>query len=62
MFLDKITTAVLTSEKANICEGVLVESELFKSISYMQDCKSLGNEFYKYFWNVVKDPLMSSIK
>ena len=33
----------------------------------MQDCKSPGNdgltkEFYKYFWNVIKDPLMNSIK
>ena len=33
----------------------------------MQDCKSLGNdgltkEFYEYFWNVIKDPLMNSIK
>ena len=29
-FLDSITTLVLTREKANICEGNLVESELFK--------------------------------
>ena len=33
----------------------------------MQDCKSPGNdgltkEFYEYFWNVIKDPLMNSIK
>ena len=33
----------------------------------MQDCKSPGNdgltkEFKKYFWDVVKDPLMNSIK
>ena len=53
-FLDKITTPVLTSEKANICEGDLVESELFKSLSSMQDCKSPGNDrltkrFYEYF-------------
>ena len=32
----------------------------------MQDCKSPGNdgltkEFYEYFWNVIKDPLMNSI-
>ena len=66
-FLDKITTPILTSEKANICEGGLVESELFKSLSSIQDCKSPGNdrltkEFYKYIWNVTKDPLMNSIK
>ena len=33
----------------------------------MQDCKSPGNdglakEFYEYFWNVLKDSLMNSIK
>ena len=33
----------------------------------MQDCKSPGNDeltkvFYEYFWNVIKDPLMNSIK
>ena len=67
MFLGKITTPVSTSEKANICDEDLVESELFKSLSSMQDCKSLGNggltkEFYEYFWNVIKDPLKNSIK
>ena len=66
-FLDKIKTPALTSEKANICEAHLVESELFKSLSSMQDCKSPGNdgltkEFKKYFWDVVKDPLINSIK
>ena len=66
-FLDKIKTPVLTSEKANICEGDLVENEFFKSLSSMQDCKSPGNdgltkEFYDYFWNVIKDPLMNSIE
>ena len=66
-FLDKIITPVLTSEKADICEGDQVDSELFKSLTSMQDCKSPGNdgltkEFYEYFWNVIKDPLMSSIK
>ena len=45
----------------------LVESELFKSISSMQDRKSPGNdgltkEFYEYSWNVIKDPLTNSIK
>ena len=36
-FLDTTTTPVLTSEKANICEGDLVERELFKSLSSMKD-------------------------
>ena len=58
-FLDKIKTPVLTSEKANICEGDLVETELMKSLSSMQDYKSLGNdrlteEFYEHFLNVIK--------
>ena len=66
-FLDKIITPVLTSEKANFCEGNLVESELFKSLSSMQDYKSPGKdrltkEYYEYFWNVIKDALMNSIK
>ena len=66
-FLDKIITPVLTSEKVNSFEGDLVESELFKSLSSMQDCKSPGNdglakEFYEYFWNVIEDPLMNCIK
>ena len=30
-FLDKITTPILTSKKANNCDGDLVESELLKS-------------------------------
>ena len=58
-FLDKIITPVLTSEKVNSFEGDLVESELFKSLSSMQDCKSpenngLTKEFCDYFWNVIK--------
>ena len=33
----------------------------------MQDCNSPGNDgltkdFNKYFWDVIKDPLMNSIK
>ena len=33
----------------------------------MQDCKSTGNDgltkkFYGHFWDVIKDPLMNSIK
>ena len=60
-------TPVLTSERPNICDGDLVESELFKSLSSMQDCKStlndgLTKEFYQYFWNVIKHPLMISFK
>ena len=40
---------------------------MFKSLSSVQDCIFPGNdgltkEFYKYFWNVIKDPLMNSIK
>ena len=66
-FLDKVKIPVLTSEKANVCDGDLVESELSKSLSSMQDCKSPGSdrlakEFYEYFWNVIKNPLMNSIK
>ena len=42
-------------------------SELFKSLSSIQDSKSPGNdgltkEFYEYFWDVINDPLMNSIK
>ena len=37
-------TPVLTSERPNICDRDLVESELFKSLSSMQDCKSTGND------------------
>ena len=66
-FLNKITTTVLTSEKTNICEGDLVDSELLKSLNSMQDCKSTGNngltkDFYKHFSNIIKDSLMISIK
>ena len=66
-FLDKVITPALTSEKATTCERDLVESELFKSLSSMQHFKSPGNdgltkEFYEYFWNVIKDSLMNSIK
>ena len=43
-FLDKIKTPVLTRKKANICEGDMVDSELFKSLSPTQDCKSPGND------------------
>ena len=42
-FLGKITIPVLTSEKANICEGDLVKSALFISVSSIQDCTSPGN-------------------
>ena len=33
----------------------------------MEDCKSPGSDrltevFYKHFWNVIKDPLINSIK
>ena len=67
-FLDKITTPVLTNEKAKeIYEGDLVESELSNLLRSTLDCKSPGNDrltkkFYGYSWNVIKYPLVNSIK
>ena len=44
-FLDKITTPVLTNEKAKeIYEGDLVESELSNLLRSTLDCKSPGND------------------
>ena len=65
-FLNKVFVPRLNDEDAIICEGDLNKLELLRALKSMQNNKSPGNdrltkEFYKTFWNEIKNPFMNSI-
>ena len=56
----------LNESQKSQCEGLMTESELLKSIKTFKNGKTPGTdgltaEFYKFFWNDIKDLLLSSI-
>ena len=56
----------LTTEKKNICEGILSVKECFDCLQSFENNKSPGNdgliaEFYKTFWNSVGGLLVDSL-
>ena len=65
-FLNEVSVPKLNYEDAMICEGDLNELQLLKALKSMQNDKSPGNdgltkEFYKIFWNEIKNPFMNSM-
>ena len=57
----------LTNEQTLSCEGIISDDKVFKSFKSVENNKSPGNdglskEFYKFFWNKIKNPLLASIK
>ena len=56
----------LTGEEQEVCEGPLTETEISAVIKTFKNNKSPGTdglpiEFYKVFWNEIKDLLINSI-
>ena len=66
-FLKDIQAPSLTNEQKNICEGELLEKEIYDALTDIDNNKSPGNdgltkEFYYTFWNDIKDVYISSIR
>ena len=66
-FLNSTSLPKLSENQKSQCEGLMTESELLKSIKTLKNGKNPGTdgltaEFYKFFWNDIKDLLLSSIK
>ena len=56
----------LTNEQTLSCEGIISDDKVFKNFKSVENNKSPGNdglskEFYKFFWNKIKNPLLASI-
>ena len=65
-FLTNASLPKLNENQKSQCEGLMTESELLKSIKTFKNGKTPGTdgltaEFYKFFWNDIKDLLLSSI-
>ena len=65
-FLNSIELKTLNDEETASCGKILSEQELQESVEAMQDGKSPGNdglstEFYKAFWEDIKQPFFASI-
>ena len=57
----------MTNEQRKLCEGELTENEIFDALTGIDNNKSPGNdgltkEFYRTFWNYIKNDYMSSLK
>ena len=66
-FLDNVSLRKLNEIQTLKYEGAIIEFELLKVLSSMDNDKSPGNdgitkEFYIKFWDVVKEPLCASIQ
>ena len=65
-FLKNSQIPKLSVDKVKACEGKITIYESFKSLNLFENNKSPGNdgltaEFYKAFWNVVGDLMVSSL-
>ena len=66
-FLDKVSLPKLNENQILKCEGAITESELLKTLTFMNNDKSPGNDaitkkFSTKFWDVVKEPLCASVQ
>ena len=66
-FLDKVSLPKLNENQTLKCEGAITECELLKALTSMDNDKSPGNdgitkEFYRTFWDTVKELLCASIQ
>ena len=64
--LENILLPKLTKEQILICEGIISEDEVFKSLKSIKNNKLPGNdglckEFYECFWDEVKKSFLVSI-
>ena len=65
-FLTNASLPKLNENQKSQCERLMTESELLKSIKTFKNGKTPGTdgltaESYKFFWNDIKDLLLSSI-
>ena len=65
-YLENISLPKLSNEQTLSCEGTISEFEMFKSLKYMKNNKSPGNdgffkEFYEYFSDELKKSFLASI-
>ena len=65
-YLELIPLPKLTKKQAVSCEGIMSEGEVFKSLKFMENNKSPGDdgvskEFYECFWNEIKNTFLASI-
>ena len=63
--LKDIPIPLLTGKQKKICEGELMEKEIYQSLISMENNKSPGNygltkEFYCTFWSEIKNVLINS--
>ena len=66
-FLDTLQIPKLSDNDCLLCEGELSESELYDALKNMPNNKSPGNdgltkEFFRSFWDDIKDIYISSIR
>ena len=62
---DTVFPSVLSESDKNLCEGLITEKECTIALKHFKDGKSPGHdglppEFYKAFWPVFKETLLSS--
>ena len=63
-YLDNILLPILSNEQTLCCEGIISEEEVFKSLKFMENNTSpgndgLSNEFYECFWNQINNHFFS---
>ena len=65
-YLELIPLLKLTKEQTLSCEGIISEDKVLKSLKYIENNKSSGNDglskkLYECFWNEIKNPFLASI-
>ena len=60
-YLEHKPLSKFTNEQTLSCEGIISENEVFKSLNYMENDKSPGNdgiskEFYECLWHEITTP------
>ena len=66
IFFNNNLLTPLNEEQSKKCEGMLTEQECYHALKHMDSGKSPGSdgftcEFYKFFWDYVKQNVVKSI-
>lgn len=66
-FVEGLEVPKLSTEEADLCEDDLSAAEILKALKTMKNGSSPGTdgipvEFYKFFWNDIKEPLLACFK
>ena len=66
-YLEKVPLPKLTNEQTLSCEGTISGDEVFKSLKFVENNKSPGNdglskEFCECFWDEIKNSFLASIQ